>query len=34
MQNKLTKAERKLNRFHNHEIAENDVLVARELTKT
>lgn len=34
MQNKLTKAERKLNRFHNHEIRENDVLVARELTKT
>ena len=33
MQKELTKAERKLRRFHNHEIPEQDVLVARELTK-
>ena len=33
MQKELTKEERKLRRFHNHEIPEQDVLVARELTK-
>ena len=31
---KLTKEEKKLRRYHNHEIPADDVLVARELTKT
>lgn len=34
MMTKMTKAERKLNRYHSHEIPEDEVLVARELTKS
>ena len=34
MKQELTKAERKLKHYHNHEIPDGDVLVARELTKT